>query len=404
MRTVLHDNMKVSGEISGMRDITKTRHRRKSDGSQNAGVSELAPDELRTDDDPVRESGSAVLENPLLSVVIKTLNEETKIGSCLASVREATKHYGNDVQIIVADSRSDDATVEIAGRFGVNVVRLAPSEPRGCAVGAQLGFQHSTGKHILLIDGDMRLNPAFLHDALQELETDSSLAGVAGLVDFDEANLEYRMRRERNVPHLRPGIVSQLDGGGLYRRAAIEDVGYLANRNLHSCEELDLGLRLREAGWRLKRIDTVSIYHQGHTLPALTLLKRRWSNHYIDGQGEILRAALGTRMTIHLVRQFWLSFAVIGWWAALVLYAVLALAFALPPWPLLLLALFPLITMALKHRSFVRGCYSIILWQVLAAGLIRGILRPQRNPSELIAAEVVNMAPDFPIKTHCAVS
>lgn len=328
---------------------------------------------------------------PLLSVIVKTLNEEEKIGACLASVEAATQCYR--AQIIVADSRSDDATVAIAHQFGVEVVRLARSEPRGCGVGAQLGFQHSAGDYILLMDGDMRLAPGFLPEALAHLDEDAGLAGVGGVMELDEANLEYRLRLERDMPHLRPGLVDRLDGGGLFRRRAIESVGYLTNLNLHSYEELDLALRLRQAGWRLRRIATVAVSHHGHAVPALRLLFDRWRSRYTDGQGEAVRAALGSKRLVPLLREFWLSVAVIGWWCCLALSPPIALAFGAPLWPALVLALFPLIVMTVKRRSLLKGGYSIILWQVVAAGFIRGFIRRQRDPRKIIASELMRAAP-----------
>jgi GT2 family glycosyltransferase len=327
---------------------------------------------------------------PFLSVIIKTLNEEKKIGACLASVHAATKRYRTE--IIVADSRSDDATVAIAGGFGVDVVRLARSEPRGCGVGAQLGFQHSAGDRILLMDGDMRLAPDFLPEALACLDDDAGLAGVGGTMELDEANLEYRLRLGRDMPHLRPGLVDRLDGGGLFRRQAIESVGYLTDLNLHSYEELDLALRLRQAGWRLRRIATVAVSHHGHAVPALRLLFHRWHSRYTDGQGEVLRAALGSKRIVPLLREFWLSVAVIGWWGCLAISAPLAVAFGAPLWPVLALALFPFVVMTAKRRSLLLGGYSIILWQVVAAGFIRGLFQPRRDPRKIIPSEVVHTA------------
>lgn len=333
---------------------------------------------------------------PLLSVIIKTLNEAEKIGTCLASVQNATKPY--PTQIIVADSRSDDSTVKIAQEFGVNVVTLAPDEERGCGKGAQLGFQYTTGKYILLLDGDMELDPAFLPEAIQTLEKDPGLAGVGGMVEFDEANLDYRLRRTRGMAHLRPGDVDRLDGGGVYRRTAIQDVRYLANQNLHSYEEFELALRLRQAGWRLKRIAAAAVYHRGHTTPAPTLLIRRWQSRYTDGQGEALRAALGSRRVAALAREFWLSFAVIGWWGILALYLFLALWFSLSFLPMLVLLLLPLAVMVAKRRSLLLGSYSVLQWQVNAAGLLRGLLRPQRNPASTIPAVIMNAARTFPVR------
>jgi hypothetical protein len=201
--------------------------------------------------------------------------------------------------------------------------------------------------------------------------------------------LEYRLRLERDMPHLRPGIVDRLDGGGLFRREAIECVGYLTDLNLHSYEEFELALRLRQAGWRLRRIATVAVSHRGHALPALQLLYNRWRNRYTDGQGEALRAALGGGRTLPILREFWLSLAVIGWWCCLAILAVLAVLLVWPAWLLAALGALPLAVMTARRRSLVKGGYSIILWQVVAAGFLRGLCRSRRDPREVIAAEVL---------------
>jgi glycosyltransferase involved in cell wall biosynthesis len=333
---------------------------------------------------------------PLLSIVVKTLNEEKRIGPCLASVLEAVSPYA--AQIIVADSRSDDATVETAAAFGVHVVRLAPSEPRGCGVGAQLGFQHATGKYVLVMDGDMQMNPAFLPAAIRALDDDPSLAGVSGIMVMDAPNMEYRLRQQRETGHLRPGIVDRLDGGGLYRRAAIDQVGYLTDRNMHSYEELDLALRLRAAGWRLRRIDVVSASHSGHVASSLALLRARWRNRYVDGQGEALRAAFPSARMQPLLRQFWLSFAVIAWWGCLALCLFFHLARGLPVAAAIAVTLLPFVVMSIKRRSIRLGSYSVLAWQVLAAGLIRGFLRPRRDPRKPVRSEIANAAGDFPLR------
>jgi hypothetical protein len=216
-------------------------------------------------------------------------------------------------------------------------------------------------------------------------------------VELDQANLEYRLRRARGKPHLRPGFVDRLDGGGLYRRAAIEDVGYLTNPNLHSFEELELALRLRQRGWRLKRVAVTSVHHRGHATPALALLLRRWRSRYTDGQGEALRAALGTGRERGILREAWLSLAVIGWWGCLALF--LALSGTAGILPFLVLLFLPVAVMAVKRRSLAAACYSILQWQFNAAGLVRGLLRPQRDPMRPIANRVANAASAFPVRS-----
>src|SRR5207249_4615970 len=103
-----------------------------------------------------------------------------------------------------------------------------------------------------VMDGDQRLYRGFLAAAIQRVEADQTLAGVGGvIVEREEDNLEYIKRATRDDPDRRPGYVTRLDCGGVYRRTAIESIGYFTDRNLHSGEEFDLGARLSAQGWKL---------------------------------------------------------------------------------------------------------------------------------------------------------
>ena len=109
------------------------------------------------------------------------------------------------------------------------------------------------------------------------------------IVELEKGNFEYVRRAARDEPDRRPGIVSRLDCGGVYRRTAIESVGYFTNRNLHGAEELELGARLGAKGWTLARIDRPAIDHYGHAGNAFRLLRRRWTSRMAFSMGELLR-------------------------------------------------------------------------------------------------------------------
>jgi GT2 family glycosyltransferase len=229
---------------------------------------------------------------PELSVVIKALNEAEKIGACIRSVLAVTDPA--TTEIIVADSLSEDATVAVAAQFPVRVVQLARREDRGCGTAAQLGFQHARGKRLLLLDGDMELDPKFLPAAARALDADPSLAGVGGLVIDRVMTLEFQRRAAAASPSLKPGYHKHLAGGGLFRMDAVRRSGYFTDRNLHAFEELELGTRLSAEGWRLLRLDLPAVHHHGHAMPAARLLWHRWRTRYVLGQGELLRATWGT--------------------------------------------------------------------------------------------------------------
>jgi rhamnosyltransferase len=59
------------------------------------------------------------------SVVIRAYNEAKHIGNLLEGIRQQTVR---EVQVILVDSGSNDATVEIAQRYGAQVVPISPQE------------------------------------------------------------------------------------------------------------------------------------------------------------------------------------------------------------------------------------------------------------------------------------
>ena len=334
-----------------------------------------------------------------ISVIIKALNEERHIARAIESVEHALACLPPSAgpgEIILADGGSQDRTVTIAREHGIRIVRLADGETRSCGTGPQLGYQNARGAFICLIDGDMVLDAGFLPAALAVLDADPKVAGVGGGVrDVNVVNLEFKRRAVRGAADLRPGVVDRLSGGGLYRRAAIESVGYFSDRNLHGHEEYDLGVRLRAAGWGLRRLARPFVDHYGHVIGGYRLLSRRMRSRYLDGSGEVLRAALG-KPHLNLVwrdlPELRLWFAILFAWLAGAL-AFIALA---PGVALAAFAGFWLVAvavMALRYRSLPIGCYAVVAWNAHAFGMVRGLLRARRDPALPIASSLIEASP-----------
>jgi glycosyltransferase involved in cell wall biosynthesis len=331
---------------------------------------------------------------PLVSIVIKALNEERHIASAIESALAAITEVGGEV--ILADSASTDRTVEIAQRYPLKIVRMNDAGDRSCGAGAQLGYQHSRGRYVCLMDGDMTLRTGFLPAAIRRLEENATLAGVGGMIiEAASGNREFAQRASRNEPDRLPGAVTRLDCGGLYRRSAIEAMGYFTDRNVHGGEEGELGARLRKDGWTLERIDVPAIDHRGHAGNAYGLLLRRITSRIGWGTGETVRAALG-RGYLRLLTEnngtFKLVVLVFGWWASL-----LAMTFVMPSWPLAMLAMaalaaFPVLAMAVRWRSLNSGLYSVLAWNTYAICFLPGFLRPRVPPTAWIDSTVIKEA------------
>ena len=327
-----------------------------------------------------------------VSVILKTLDEEARIGAAIQSVLAALDGIGGEV--IVADGGSRDRTLAIATSYPIQVVQLEPGIRPSCGIGPQLGFQYSREPFICLMDGDMLLDPDFLPEALAYLDSNPRVAGVTGHVEeMNDTSLEYIRRGRRASPESRIGAIDRMNGGGLYRRAAIEQAGYLSDRNLHGYEEFDLGLRLRARGWSLHRLDRRFVRHFGHAINAYSLLLRRWKSGYLRGVGELLRAALGKPQGRRLLQELpelklW---AVVYLWLA----TMIVLPFALPS-PAIGLAVDAVLTagivgvMSLRQRSLPLGLYAVIAWLFHAAALPLGFFQMRKAPEDWIESRVVS--------------
>jgi hypothetical protein len=319
--------------------------------------------------------------------VIKALDEERHIAAALSSALAAVDEVGGEV--ILADSGSADRTVEIASRFPVTIVQLADFGERRCGVGPQLGYQLARGDFVYVLDGDMELERGFLPAALLEFSREPTLAGVGGLVEeCSSASYQFRGRRRRAAERVARDC-RWLDMGGLYRGAALREVGHLSNRNLHSFEEMELGLRLGAAGWGLRRIAVPAVRHHGRTEDSWRLLARRWRTRYLDGSGELLRATFGTRGFLPALRSQSHLLLALGLWIA---FGAGAAAAWRAPWLLAVTAaaLVALVALrALRSGSLADAFVGQVVWQVSALAMVRGLLARQRNPDAPIAYQLL---------------
>ena len=329
-----------------------------------------------------------------VSIIIKALNEEPNITEAIESALRAVELVGGEV--ILADSCSTDRTVALAAQFPIRIVQLSIPGERCCGIGPQLGYQHSLGEFVYILDGDMQLVARFLPEALAFMRKHPDAASVGGrVIETNMESLEYVARRDRASQHMNSGLVDRLDGGGLYRRTAIEEVGYLSNRNLHSYEEFDLATRLRAKGWKLWRLPVDAVTHHGHDTPPYQLLVRRWRNNYLSGIGELVRAAWGTphiTLTLKGLRELRIYAVVLVWWMLLLGVHFTSLPGITAALASCVFLVTPIFLMTLRKKSLSKAVFSVVSWCFCTAGLLRGLGHRQRSPDGLISSTVIRDA------------
>lgn len=247
-----------------------------------------------------------------LSILIHALNEEKLIANCLESALEEARK--SDGEVILVDSLSTDKTVEIARNYPIRIIQFMNKADCSAASAVQAGYQYANGESefLYVLDGDMVLQPGFISVAMSYLESNPDVAGVAGKV-LDTSIKSWADRRRASIAKAQQQIVevSELGGGGLYRRSAIESVDYLAHRWLRACEEAELGARLRAKGWRLIRLPEIAVIHTGYSESTSKMLRRLWRNRQMHAYGTYLRTAFRRPWWWLTVCQLWFLFATV---------------------------------------------------------------------------------------------
>jgi len=319
-----------------------------------------------------------------VSIIIKALNEEDKIAGAIESALKAIEDLNGEV--ILADSLSTDKTVEIASNYNIKIVQLSNPSDRRCGVGPQLGYQYSSGEYVYILDSDMELSKEFISTGIEFLSKNSSVAGVGGeIVEMSDSSFQFRRRQKELKRSDDVYFVEALEMGGLYKRAAIESVGYFSDCNLHSFEEKELGMRLVSQGWKMARLPLTSIKHYGHEVGSLPLLKKRWQSKYLNGVGEVIRACFGKP---YLVKYLLLQKHIMIVYALLFIFvlSVVSLSMAVVG-AVLLLGLLGVLTV--KKASFKDALLSITIWTVTAVAAVRGFFMTRKNPKEFIPSRVL---------------
>ena len=111
---------------------------------------------------------------PLVSIIVRTLNEEKWIGACLKGIFEQT--YEN-FEVIIVDNVSVDQTVSKASIYPVRIVSISSFTP-GRAI--NIGIEASSGEYIVCLSGHcIPTSNLWLEKLVSELK-DDSIGGVYG--------------------------------------------------------------------------------------------------------------------------------------------------------------------------------------------------------------------------------
>ncbi len=191
----------------------------------------------------------------LASVIVPTLNEESNLERCLASLRNQS--FAAD-QIIVADGGSTDGTVSIAETWADSVVY---EKKRTISAGRQAGADVAQGRWLVFADADAYYPNDWLLDLLRPF-ANADVSCTHGKVLLDDANdLEHFVANRVAPKFFRTALELGYPSGAGSNLAIRADVfkkmgGF--NTDLVTAEDVDLQRRALSHGRNVYVEDAVA--------------------------------------------------------------------------------------------------------------------------------------------------
>ena len=266
-------------------------------------------------------------QNQDIGVVIIGRNEGERLRNCIDSLREY------NLPIIYVDSGSTDGSVQYCLSNGVNVVELDMSIPFTAARARNEGFKRLKSVDaevcfVQFIDGDCQLDPNWLAKSKTFLETHTDYAAVCGRrrERYPDATI-YNMLCdiEWDSPI---GDAKACGGDVLMRVDALSMVGGY-RPDVIAGEEPELCFRLREAGWKIYRLEAEMTLHDAN----ITSFSQWWKRQQRAGYAYTNSAWIHRKSSEHFNQKPVLR---ILFWGILLPIIVLIASLMSPIWLFLL--------------------------------------------------------------------
>lgn len=193
---------------------------------------------------------------PFISVIIPAYQAEKYIAQAVDSVR--IQNWQGQLEIIVIDDGSTDATVSVAETLGAKIIRKAQG---GAASARNAGLQAASGDLILLLDADDVFAPgavSAMYDAMLQNDADAVFAMAE---DFISPELTDQQKMElKSRPAAYSGV---LPGCSLIRRSVFDAIG-LFDDTMKSGETVAWQMKLRDAAIKTVQIPVVTLQRRLH--------------------------------------------------------------------------------------------------------------------------------------------
>lgn len=273
---------------------------------------------------------------PRLSVVVVSFNTREDLLRCLDSL---SRQAGMALETIVVDNASTDGSPEAVRARFPDVQVIVNAANLGFARANNLGLRAARAAYVLVLNSDTEMGPGALDALCARLDARPDV-GVVGprtvgsdgrpqvsfgpaltpMAEWRQGRLVRGVKAGRADALRRAAILSEREREPVWvsascllaRRAVLEAIGGFDEGFFLYEEDVDLCLRVREAGWRILYTPTAEVvHHLGRSMdqvPALARLEyhrshlRLYAKHNPAGQRVVLRGWLLGRAALGWLR------------------------------------------------------------------------------------------------------
>ena len=225
------------------------------------------------------------MPDSLVTVAIPTLAADARLLECLSALEKQTQR---DFEVTIVDNSGRGlARSSGAGRPGVRVIE----QPRNTGFGAAVNeaFRQSRSPYLAILNDDAVAHPGWLAALVSAIEArpdvgmcasqvrlfgEDALDSAGMLVSGDGSSKQRGQMRPPKFFPVAEEVLFPSGSAALYRRAMLGGIGLFDESFFLYCEDTDLGLRARWAGWRCLYVpEAVVEHHYSHSAGRASPLK-----------------------------------------------------------------------------------------------------------------------------------
>ena len=186
-----------------------------------------------------------------LSVVITTRNEEANIANCI----RAFDAVRDEVEIIVVDNSSTDATKRIAAELGAKVLDKGPER----SAQRNLGWRTATADWVVVLDADMILPGALIGEILECCRLQSNAVEACWIPEV-RTGRGIRVKARNFERSFYDGTC--IDALRLFNKSVLEKTGGYDENLIAGPEDWELDIRVLATGAKCEVLKNHLIHNE----------------------------------------------------------------------------------------------------------------------------------------------